>query len=162
MGFRWRKALRIFPGFQLNLSHRSVRGQIGGSPLSFSFRLFGASPARRITASLPGTGLSYVKTSYPSSEVAVEAAAPPVRVHSLLRQALNQVGLSRSAPVPFDELHEQPSAVRREIVKAAVPRFNQLLVEHGVRRDRLPSAPEAIDNLSDERIAALVNRLREV
>ncbi len=63
MGFRWRKSISIFPGFRLNLSHRGVRGQIGASPLSFSFPIAGGSKQRRVTATLPGTGLSFVSQS---------------------------------------------------------------------------------------------------
>ena len=162
MGFRWRKSLRIFPGFRLNLSHRGVRGQIGGSPLSFSFRLFGGSAARRVTASLPGTGLSFVSTSYPDP-VAPEPAQPdhtppsaPINLHSLLREALTQAGQIRFVPIRFEALSHQPAETQREVFKAAIPRFNALLIERGIQRTRPPSGPDAIDELSDEKLAGLL------
>lgn len=162
MGFRWRKSLRIFPGFRLNLSHRGVRGQIGGSPLSFSFKLFGGSAARRVTASLPGTGLSFVSSSYPDANppgADARGQTPPtpnVNPHSLLREALTLAGQMRFMPIRFEALAHQPAEIKREILKAAIPSLILLLTEHGVQRNGPLSGPEAIDDLSDEKIAALL------
>jgi hypothetical protein len=65
MGFRWRKSFSSFPGFRLNLSHGGARGQVGGSPLSFSFPLLGGAKQRRLSATLPGSGLSWVRDDGP-------------------------------------------------------------------------------------------------
>jgi len=54
MGFRWR--VRVFPGVRLNVSKRGVSTSYGGGPLTVTVSKRGVTS----TASLPGTGLSYV------------------------------------------------------------------------------------------------------
>ena len=57
MGFRYHRSIRILPGVHLNISKSGMSLSIGGSPLTLNF----GERARRITASLPGTGWSWSK-----------------------------------------------------------------------------------------------------
>lgn len=58
-----------------------------------------------------------------------------------------------------DRVLEQPPEVRREVLKAAIPRFNQLLIANGFRPSGPPGGPEAIDQFSDEKIEELLREL---
>lgn len=155
MGFRWRKSFRIFPGLRLNLSHRGARAQIGGSPLSFSFRLFGGSRQRRLTASLPGTGLSFVAVSHPGpdqaqpAEVPATAAADPKAV---MREAFAQAAQFRLVPVAFEQIARQPEDARREIVRSAIPIFIRLMRSAGHER---AAHERAADGAGAETVDAL-------
>lgn len=163
MGFRWRKSFSIFPGFRLNLSHRGTRGQLGGSPLSFSFRLFGGSKQRRVTASLPGTGLSFVATSTPDapSQSVQASERPAADLPLLFREALTQAAQMRLIPLRFDQLLDQPAEVRRDVVKAAVPLLIELLRANGATQSGPLQAPEAVDEFDDAKIGALLIEVRD-
>ena len=56
MGFRFRKSIRLFPGVRLNLSKSGASTSIGPRGLTMNVK-----PGRktRVTASIPGTGISY-------------------------------------------------------------------------------------------------------
>jgi hypothetical protein len=58
MSIQYRKRIRLLPFLWLNLSKTGWSLTIGAGPLSFSFGPRG----KRVSASLPGTGLSYRKT----------------------------------------------------------------------------------------------------
>lgn len=153
MGFRWRKSFGIFPGFRLNLSHRGARAQIGGSPLSFSFRLFGGSKARRLTASLPPTGLSFVATSVPQEEA--PAADPPEAMVEAFKQAANL----RLVPLMLSELPNQPIEVQRQVTEAAVSIFLRIMDARGATRDPAGVGPEVIREFPDEKVMQLVREV---
>ncbi|WP_411868827.1 DUF4236 domain-containing protein [Vulcanococcus limneticus] len=70
MGFRFRKTIRIAPGVRLNLSKSGISTSIGGGGLTVNSR-------GRVTASLPGTGLSVSQTIRPGS-----AGSRPAPVNS--------------------------------------------------------------------------------
>ena len=55
MGFRFHRRLTILPGVHLNLSKSGISLSVGGAPLTVNF----GRGIRRLTASLPGTGLSW-------------------------------------------------------------------------------------------------------
>ncbi len=57
MGFRYHRSVRILPGVHLNFSKSGMSVSIGGAPFTFNF----SDRAKRITASLPGTGWSWSK-----------------------------------------------------------------------------------------------------
>lgn len=59
MGLRFRKSITLFPGVRLNLSKSGVGVSAGVPGLRGSINTSGRATA---TASIPGTGLSYVKT----------------------------------------------------------------------------------------------------
>lgn len=59
MGFRFRKRIKILPGFWFNLSKSGVSTSIGGKGLTVNLK----DGKTTTTASLPGTGLSYRTTS---------------------------------------------------------------------------------------------------
>ncbi|RZT35507.1 DUF4236 domain-containing protein [Cupriavidus agavae] len=52
MGFRFRKRIKIAPGVAINLSKSGVSASLGGKGLTYNTR-------GKVTAGLPGTGLSY-------------------------------------------------------------------------------------------------------
>jgi len=54
MGFRFRKRLKLFPGFWLNFSKSGVSASAGVPGLTWNSR-------GRVTAGIPGTGISYVE-----------------------------------------------------------------------------------------------------
>jgi hypothetical protein len=58
MGFRFRKRVKLFPGFSVNLSKSGTSVSLGGRGATVNFGKRG----ERVTTSLPGTGISYSKT----------------------------------------------------------------------------------------------------
>ena len=60
MGFRFRKSKQILPGVKLNFSSKSVGVSLGGKHARVSLN---SSGRKTYSASIPGTGISYVKTS---------------------------------------------------------------------------------------------------
>ncbi|AQQ52348.1 DUF4236 domain-containing protein [Planococcus lenghuensis] len=60
MGLGFRKSFKIAPGVRVNVSKRGVGASVGVKGLRYSVNSRGQ---RRTTASIPGTGISYVSTS---------------------------------------------------------------------------------------------------
>lgn len=56
MGIRFRKSVRIFPGFRVNFSTRGVSASVGGAPFTLNISKKGVCS----TTSIPGTGISLV------------------------------------------------------------------------------------------------------
>ena len=54
MGFRFRRRVKLFPGFWLNFSKSGVSASAGVPGLTWNSR-------GRVTAGIPGTGISYVE-----------------------------------------------------------------------------------------------------
>jgi hypothetical protein len=73
MGFRFHRTVRLLPGLRLNLSKSGVSASIGtrGAWLTFGRK------GTRTTVGLPGTGISYTRTS--SAHEHQDVGAPPVR-----------------------------------------------------------------------------------
>ena len=62
MGFRFRRSIKLFPGFRLNLSKKGI-----GTSLGFKgFHLSSGPTGQRATTSIPGTGISFVSQSHKS------------------------------------------------------------------------------------------------
>jgi hypothetical protein len=59
MAFRFRKRIKILPGFWFNMSKSGISTSIGGKGLTLNIK----DGKTTTTASLPGTGLSYRTTS---------------------------------------------------------------------------------------------------
>jgi hypothetical protein len=59
MGFRFRKRIRILPGFRINLSKTGISTSLGGKGLTVNVR----NDNVKTTVGLPGTGLSYSATT---------------------------------------------------------------------------------------------------
>ena len=72
MGFRFRKSKKILPGVRLNFSNKSVGVSLGGKRARVSVS---SSGRKTYSASIPGTGISYVKTS---REVVIQLRNLPV------------------------------------------------------------------------------------
>jgi hypothetical protein len=159
MGWRWRKSVRIFPGFRINLSHRGGRGQIGSSPLSFSFRLFGGSREKRVTASLPGTGLSWVGLMHspPPSPVKPEKPAPDYQ--AAMREAFAQAAQLRLVPIQLEAIAAESPHIRREIVADAIPIFVKIMAANGVDRDAAKFGAQSLPHLSDEEFDLLIEEV---
>lgn len=60
MGIRFRKSMKVAPGVRMNVSKKSVGVSIGGKGARYSVSSSGRTTT---SASIPGTGLSYVSTS---------------------------------------------------------------------------------------------------
>ncbi|TIT01144.1 MAG: DUF4236 domain-containing protein [Mesorhizobium sp.] len=58
MAFRFRKSVRIAPGVRINLSAKSASVRVGPKGLGYTISTTGK---KRLSASIPGTGLSYSK-----------------------------------------------------------------------------------------------------
>lgn len=56
MGFRFRRSFKILPGVRLNLNSKSTSVRIGPKGLGYTISSNGK---RRVSASIPGTGVSY-------------------------------------------------------------------------------------------------------
>ena len=63
MGFRFRKRLKLFPGFSLNFSKNGLSSLSVGVPGATMNVLLARSGGTRTTVCLPGTGLSYTEES---------------------------------------------------------------------------------------------------
>lgn len=63
MGFRFRRSIKIAPGIRLNLNAKSTSVRIGPKGLGYTFSSNGP---KRVSASIPGTGLSYSEVITPS------------------------------------------------------------------------------------------------
>jgi len=59
MGFRFRRRIKIIPGFWFNVSKSGISTSIGGKGLTVNLK----NGKTRTTASIPGTGLSYRTTT---------------------------------------------------------------------------------------------------
>lgn len=59
MGFRFHKRIKILPGVWFNLSKSGISTSIGGKGLTVNLK----DGKTKTTVSIPGTGLSYSKTS---------------------------------------------------------------------------------------------------
>jgi hypothetical protein len=59
MGFRFRRRVSILPGVRLNFSRSGISTSIGTRGLWATYGKRG----RRLTASIPGSGISYTTTS---------------------------------------------------------------------------------------------------
>jgi L,D-peptidoglycan transpeptidase YkuD (ErfK/YbiS/YcfS/YnhG family) len=64
MGFRFRKRIKILPGFWFNMSKRGISTSIGGKGLTVNLK----DGKTRTTVGIPGTGLSYRTTSTDTSD----------------------------------------------------------------------------------------------
>lgn len=62
MGLRFRKSVKIAPGVRLNLNKKSTSVTFGGKGFHHTVSSTGK---RTSTVGIPGTGLSYSKTSNP-------------------------------------------------------------------------------------------------
>jgi endonuclease YncB( thermonuclease family) len=74
MGFRFRKSFRILPGIRLNLNAKSKSVRFGPRGLGYTVSTTGK---RRITASIPGTGLSYSEVTNPKRKSAGSTVPTP-------------------------------------------------------------------------------------
>ena len=59
MGFRFRKSIKIAPGFRINFSKSGTSLSVGGKGFTTNF----SSRGTRQTIGIPGTGISYTSTS---------------------------------------------------------------------------------------------------
>jgi hypothetical protein len=57
MAFRFRKSIKIAPGFRLNLGKRGMSVRAGGKGVGYTTGTSGS----RVSAGVPGTGVSYSK-----------------------------------------------------------------------------------------------------
>lgn len=75
MGFRFRKSFKIAPGVRVNLNAKSTSVRIGPKGLGYTISSTGQ---KRVTASIPGTGLSYSEVISPKKEPSDH------RIHALM------------------------------------------------------------------------------
>ncbi len=75
MGFRFRKSFGAGP-FRVNLSKSGIGYSVGGKGFRFTKKAGGGT---RTTASIPGTGISYVTDSKKGTKKTASKAAPPTR-----------------------------------------------------------------------------------
>jgi L,D-peptidoglycan transpeptidase YkuD (ErfK/YbiS/YcfS/YnhG family) len=64
MGFRFRKRIKILPGFWFNISKSGISTSIGSKGLTVNLK----DGKTRTTVGIPGTGLSYRTTSTSTPE----------------------------------------------------------------------------------------------
>ena len=65
MGFRFRKSIKLFPGFRINISKKGVSSvSIGQRGATLNVGEHGT----RATVGIPGTGISYSEQVSPSSD----------------------------------------------------------------------------------------------
>lgn len=83
MGFRFRRSFKIAPGIRVNLNSKSTSVRIGPKGLGYTFSSNGK---KRVTASIPGTGISYS-----------EVVSPARRQPAVPVQSLQSSGVQRKA-----------------------------------------------------------------
>ena len=123
MGFRFRRSIRLFPGFPLNLSRSGVSASVGRRGAWLTLDARGA----RATVGIPGTGLSYSEQSpwarpKPSVQTSALASAPGVELTEL----------------PIDEIEVPPAQPPRTVSAEAA------LAETATKA-HAPAANERID-----------------
>ena len=80
MGFRFRKRLKLFPGFSLNFSGKGLSSlSFGGAPFTINVPV-ARDGGTRTTTSLPGTGLYHV--SEESGSINEEHDFPEIQIGS--------------------------------------------------------------------------------
>ena len=72
MGFRMRKSIKIAPGIRVNISNKSIGVSAGVKGLRYSVN---SSGRKTVTASIPGTGISYSKSIGSGSKKSYKSAA---------------------------------------------------------------------------------------
>lgn len=80
MGFRFRKSIKLFPGFRINLSKKGVSSvSIGQRGATLNVGEHGS----RATVGIPGTGISYSEQVSSSSDGVEQRPEPssPTEVH---------------------------------------------------------------------------------
>lgn len=97
MGLRFRKSKKVGP-FRVNISQKGVGWSVGVSGLRYTKKAGGGS---RVTASVPGTGLSYVKESSGSNQ----RKKPRIAEGNTTKLNATKASASRM-PVPSPELTE--------------------------------------------------------
>ena len=79
MGFRFRKSIKLFPGFKINLTHKGISSASIGKP-GASLNI--GKKGTRTSVGIPGTGLSYSKhhphTSRPNTPQNTSQQPPPL------------------------------------------------------------------------------------
>ena len=75
MAFRFRKSINLGGGARLNLSKSGIGASVGGKGFRVTKKAGGGT---RTTASIPGTGISYVKDSKKSGEAEAKSAVSAV------------------------------------------------------------------------------------
>lgn len=75
MGMRFRKSINLGGGARLNLSKSGIGASVGGKGFRVTKKAGGGT---RTTASIPGTGISYVKDSKKSGEAEAKSAVSAV------------------------------------------------------------------------------------
>lgn len=113
MGFRFRRSVRILPGVRLNLSGGGASVSLG--PRGFHYTV--GSKGARVTAGIPGTGLSWSQytphsnlrsrapeffdhSSQPETEVPVGVGQPALRsIESASAEKINAFSTSELAPI---------------------------------------------------------------
>lgn len=73
MGFRFRRSFKIAPGVRLNLNSKSTSVRIGPKGLGYTIS---SNSKRRVTASIPGTGVSYSEVSSPAARARAAEGTP--------------------------------------------------------------------------------------
>lgn len=96
MGFRFRKSINLGGGFRINLSKSGVGYSWGGKGYRVTKK---ASGGTRTTASIPGTGLSYVSESGKRKSKAKAHAS---------------VNHSHNVPIAYDDNHYAPEEIKNE------------------------------------------------
>lgn len=75
MGFRFRRSIKIAPGIRLNLNSKSTSLRIGPKGLGYTFSSNGK---KRVTASIPSTGISYSEVVSPARrQPSIPVQSPP-------------------------------------------------------------------------------------
>lgn len=81
MSLRFRKRIKIFPGVWFNLSKSGISTSIGGKGLTVNLK----DGKTKTTVGIPGSGLSYSKTSGDKPEKATSTRKPiPTWVWALI------------------------------------------------------------------------------
>ncbi len=84
MGFRFRRRIKIIPGFWCNVSKSGISTSIGGNGLTVNIK----DGKSMTTASIPGTGLSYRTTSNSKPDDPAPSQAMPAWVIVLILAAV--------------------------------------------------------------------------
>jgi tetratricopeptide (TPR) repeat protein len=149
MGFRYRKSINLGGGVRLNLSKKGIGVSAGTKGLRVSV---GADGRKRVTASIPGTGISYVseigrskknaRTRVPSVQTSFSQTTVPVTLFDIYIQ-----GIPDDRPVlPKRKLFGDNSEHKR--LKPLIARLNN--AAEALRTLKLDIATELLDELSHE------------
>ncbi|MDM5338494.1 DUF4236 domain-containing protein [Fictibacillus enclensis] len=110
MGFGYRKSFKVAPGVRLNVSKSGIGASVGGKGLRYSVNSKGS----RVTASVPGTGLSYSKYSSKRPKTSAYQYQQELQKQQREKEKLQQLEYNKLEVQLFENRLEMIKSIHKE------------------------------------------------